>query len=230
MTSICKHCGCEISWTTTWEGKNLPTNPDGSPHRCKEFLQQKSGILLKHDRTGCTVRMANGDKVYALKTPFPEDVVLPQNIDFAIDKQSFIISYQFRGSASAVPQEKPATNFTPANEIKGGTTNPAPPAKETPPAATTTTPEKATDRAQGKQPEETRNCTSPALVVSPGNGKEQWLRYISTLNTATAILDGVWQPDPAKPQAENIADKIEWVVSIAAGLRARYAREQGGGS
>jgi len=57
--------------------------------------------------------------------------------------------------------------------------------------------------------------------------KEVWLRYISTLNTATAILEGLWQPDPAKPQAENIADKIEWIQTIATGLRKRYEKEGG---
>lgn len=57
--------------------------------------------------------------------------------------------------------------------------------------------------------------------------KESWLRYIATLNTATAILERVWQPDPHKTAAENIADKVDWVQSVAAGLRTRYGKDQG---
>lgn len=227
--STCKLCGDEISWTKSPEGKSIPINTDGSPHKCKTFLQQKTGILISHYPTGCTVRMENGDKVYALKNPLPKDIALPQNIDFAIDKHGFVVSYQLRGKANDITQEKPASTFTPASAVKG-TTNPTT-AQETPPCTTAAPAAKETEKPNTARPspspaakDEARQ--DPAWLKH--DDKEVWLRYIATLNTATAILEGVWQPDPAKTQAENIADKIEWVQTIAAGLRKRYEKEAGG--
>ncbi len=87
------------------------------------------------------------------------------------------------------------------------------------------------------------NGKAPAASPAPDTGKddahqdpawikevdkESWLRYIASLNTSNKILEGLWQPDPAKPQAEQIADKIEWVQSVAAGIRRNYGKEQGG--
>jgi hypothetical protein len=112
-----------------------------------------------------------------------------------------------------------ASNCTPTSVVKG-TTNPAP-TKETPPLSTAQPPQAAPEKATA------RPVSSQPAPGSNGNDKEPWLRYISTLNTATAILEGVWQPDPMKPQAENIANKIEWVISISAGLRARYEKNGG---
>lgn len=81
---------------------NTPTGPETA-------LDQKSGILISHHATGCTIRMANGDRVYALPSRFPE-VDLPQKIQFSVDKKGFIRQYKFQGKV--YPE-----GFTPANEI-----------------------------------------------------------------------------------------------------------------
>ena len=72
-------------------------------------VDQKSGILISHYATGCTVRMENGDKTYALQSRLPE-IELPQRIDFTVDKQGFVRSYTFRGKVN--PE-----GFTPAAQI-----------------------------------------------------------------------------------------------------------------
>lgn len=187
------------AWYLTKIRRPPKSNPNAGPQ-----VDQKSGVLISHFNTGCTVRMANGDKNYALTKPFPKDVELPQKMEFSIDKQGFILGYKFWGKADLALQENlNRAKFTPATEVK----------KEEP---------------KPPQAEPKTSAPSPSQPASDyGNNKEQWLRYISTLNTATAILEGVWQPDPMKPQAENIANKIEWVISISAGLRARYEKNGG---
>lgn len=187
------------AWYLTKIRRPPKSNPNAGPQ-----VDQKSGVLISHFNTGCTVRMANGDKNYALTKPFPKDVELPQKMEFSIDKQGFILGYKFWGKADLALQENlNRAKFTPATEVKKE--EPKPPQAEPKTSAPST--------------------SQPASNY--GNDKEQWLRYISTLNTATAILEGVWQPDPMKPQAENIANKIEWVISISAGLRARYEKNGG---
>ena len=75
------------------------TKPAAGPQ-----VDQKSGILLSHYATGCTVRMSNGDKVYALKSPLPQ-VDLPQKIEFTVDKQGFVLGHRFYGKADIALQE-----------------------------------------------------------------------------------------------------------------------------
>lgn len=84
-------------------GKSTP-GPASTP-----VVDQKSGILISHYATGCTVRMENGDKTYALQSRLPE-IELPQRIDFTVDKQGFVRSYTFRGKVN--PE-----GFTPAAQI-----------------------------------------------------------------------------------------------------------------
>jgi hypothetical protein len=43
-------------------------------------IEHKIGVLISHHPTGCTVRMANGDRTYALAARFPA-VELPQKIE-----------------------------------------------------------------------------------------------------------------------------------------------------
>lgn len=151
--------------------------------------------------------------------------------EFVSDGRGFIQGLWVPGLNAPGNGTQPATGFTPASEVKGST-NPQPP-KETPPSTTANPP---AAKEVTKKPDTARPAPSPSSQDDARKDpawtnhidKEAWLRYISTLNTATAILEGVWQPDPMKPQAENIADKIEWVQGIASGLRKRYEKDKGG--
>jgi len=111
------------------------------PHTTKKpaagpQVDQKSGILISHYTTGCTIRMANGDRTYALKTPMPKDTELPQKIEFTVDKQSFILGYRFGGKADIALQENIDRLNGPADgetvEPPGGELVKAPPPKEPP--------------------------------------------------------------------------------------------------
>ena len=121
------------------------------PHTTKKpaagpQVDQKSGILISHYTTGCTIRMANGDRTYALKTPMPKDTELPQKIEFTVDKQSFILGYRFGGKADIALQENLDRLNSPAD---GKTVEPpggeliSPPPKETPPRSPIPTPTQA---------------------------------------------------------------------------------------
>jgi len=76
----------------------------GSKPAAGPQVDQKSGILISHYPTGCVVRMSNGDKTYALKTPFPQ-VDLPQKIEFTVDKNGFVQGHRFYGKADVALQE-----------------------------------------------------------------------------------------------------------------------------
>jgi hypothetical protein len=88
-----------------WRLTKIRRPDKGSTPAAGPQVDQKSGILLSHYATGCTVRMANGDKTYALKNPFPKDIILPQKIEFTVDKQGFILGHRFYGKADVALQE-----------------------------------------------------------------------------------------------------------------------------
>ena len=87
-----------------WRLTKIRRPDKGSTPAAGPQVDQKSGILLSHYATGCTVRMANGDKVYALKSPLPQ-VDLPQKIEFTVDKQEFVLGHRFYGKADIALQE-----------------------------------------------------------------------------------------------------------------------------
>lgn len=102
------------AWYLTKIRRPPKSNTNAGPQ-----VDQKSGVLISHFNTGCTVRMANGDKNYALTKPFPKDVELPQKMEFSIDKQGFILGYKFWGKADLALQENlDRAKFTPATEVK----------------------------------------------------------------------------------------------------------------
>ena len=101
-------------------------------------VDQKYGTLISKYDTGCTVRMANGDRTYALSKPLPE-IELPQKMEFSVDKQGFVVGYKFRGKADIALQENLDRMNGPADgetvDPPGGEIIKAPPQEEKKPQA-----------------------------------------------------------------------------------------------
>lgn len=73
----------------------------------KRDIKYKSGILLSHFPTGCTIRLADGDFPYALTSPFPGDIELPQKIEYTVEN-GIILEYKFFGKTTTdAPQGQP---------------------------------------------------------------------------------------------------------------------------
>lgn len=148
--------------------------------------------------------------------------------EFVADGKAFIQALWVPGVNAPTNGAPAASSFTPANEIKGTTTPPVQKEMSSPPSPAA--PAKETEKPNTTRPTPSPSSQNDARrdpAWTNYSDKESWLRYIATINSANHILEGVWQPDPMKPQAENIANKIEWVISISAGLRARYEKNGG---
>jgi len=157
-----------------------PSNPS--------LVDQKSGILISHYATGCTVRMENGDRTYALQSRLPE-IELPQRMDFTVDKQGFVRNYTFRGKAS--PE-----GFTPAAQILKDNLDrlngPADGETVEPPGgelvkAPATPPVAATVAPQGKP------------IVDPVENITDSLGKVSPSDDTTAPQKDTEKPDTARP-------------------------------
>lgn len=110
----------------------------------KRDIRQKSGILLSHFPTGCTIRLADGDFPYALaNNPFPMDTELPQRIEFSVEN-GIILSWRLFGKA----QEGEALQKS-ATEILRENIEQAEKEAKTP-KPTTTPPEAAAMAPQGQ--------------------------------------------------------------------------------
>ena len=74
----CKYCQAEIGWSQK-DGKPVPLNPDGTPHRCKNNTPAKSTESLTGRLSGYNTGSATfivrggGSKTYAILTPTKND-------------------------------------------------------------------------------------------------------------------------------------------------------------
>ncbi len=215
-----------------------PSRRSGSLRMIERYTGGTNVVILTSGKSEKDPEVKNrtfavpGDKTWLVKDIDPKALPI-DNIEFTADSKAFLTGIW-------LPQVQTPTNnqdkeFHPASDLKtqasqsvlpgsnatGGNTNPATPpgkpgttpAQEKPPAAAAHEPVQGSDNDARRDPAWTN-----------GQEKERWLRYIASLNTANKILDGLWQPDPAKPQAEQIADKLEWIQSVAAGIRKKYEK------